>query len=502
MTVNPLTDKKRAAPEPPRLGIRALARDATVYGGARVLLKSLAFLLVPLYAHYLSRREFGQLDTILASVAVVDVLISANMDGVFARFYFDRENATWRRGVITLYLVIEALYPAVIVGSLIAFAGPLARGPLNAPELAGFLVIALVDVYLTNIVDLPMMLSRLRRKPLTFAFYSITRGLIQILFSVLLVAVWHLGPKGILLASLISVCAAFVFTLPQYARDLTRSIPWRTGLEMVTFAWPGIVGGLAFYGLGLADRFIVRHYHGYGDVGLYGVAFRYSQIVAVAVLSFRFGWTQWHYSWLRSNRHPNMVARGASYYFFAIGLLTVIVSAWISPLFRIILPARFWDASQAVAPLCLAAVATGAYNVFSVGLNVTRRMRLLAPMALAGSAIAVGLYFALIPRFSYVGAAWATVGGFAALATLVLTVAQRIYPVPWDWRRITLAVGLCTALTLVTLAIDAWLPLLPSLPVRIAVTLAYPLALRAAGFFPADDRAAAYATLRKRLGRT
>src|SRR5688500_13432727 len=41
-----------------RPGIAALARDATIYGGTRVLLKSLAFLLVPLYAAFLSPTQF------------------------------------------------------------------------------------------------------------------------------------------------------------------------------------------------------------------------------------------------------------------------------------------------------------------------------------------------------------------------------------------------------------------------------------------------------------
>lgn len=482
---------------PQRSGVAALARDAAIYGGARVLLKSLAFLLVPLYAAYLSREQAGDLGLVLATVAIVDVLITANMDGVFARFYFDRDDALWRRQVITLYLLIETLYPAVIVGTLIAFSGALSDRVLGTGELAAFFVLALCDVYLTNVVDLPMILCRLRRKPFTFAVYSVTRGVTQIVLSVLLVAVWHLGVKGILIASLASVCLAFGLTLREYARDLTRRVPWSVGKEMISFAWPGIVGGLAFYGLGLADRFIVRHYHGKGDVGLYEFAFRYSQVVIVAVFAFRLGWTQWHYSWFRSGRHPQMVARGASYYFFATGLLAVLLSAWIVPIFHLIMPERFWPATEAVPPLALAAVLTGAYTLFAVGLNVTKRMRLLPPMALVGSATAVGLYFLLVPPYSFVGAAWATVGGFATLAALVLLVSQRIYPVPWDWYRIGLALGLCAGLCVLSLGVDAWLAVDVSIPARIGIVAAYPIALRVLGFFPPADRAAMRSRLRK-----
>ncbi len=479
-----------------RLGIAGLAGDAAFYGAARAVLKSLAFLLVPLYAHFLAPAEFGRLELVLATVALVDVVISAGMDGVFARFYFDRDTPDWRRRIITLYLLIESVYPALVVFPLVIFSAGLSDRIFGVETYAGFFVIALVDIYLTNIVDLPMNLTRLRRRRRRFAFYSLARGLTQIVFTVLLVAVWHLGVKGILIASLVAVGVAFALTLREYLFDLTRRIDWRVGLEMAQFAWPGIIGGLAFYGMNMLDRFFVKHYHGLADAGLYGVAFRYSQVVVVAVLAFRMGWTPWHYPWLRSGRHRQMVARGAMYYFFATGFLAVFVAAWILPVFHVLMPERYWDATRAVAPLALAAVCMGAYTVFAVGLNVTKRMRLLPPLAVAGAALAVGLYFALIPPFSFVGAAWATVGAMAGLSLLVLAVSNRIYPVPWDRGRIVLVLGLAVGLCLASLAVDAWLPIALSVPARIGITIAFPAALLAAGFFPRADLEALRSRLR------
>ena len=158
-----------------RLGIAALAGDAAFYGSVRAVLKSLAFLLVPLYAHFLAPTEFGRLELVLATVALVDVIITAGMDGVFARFYFDRDDPDWRRRIITLYLLIETVYPALVVFPLVIFSASLSDRVFGVETYAAFFAIALVDIYLTNIVDLPMNLTRLRRKRRRFGFYCCAR---------------------------------------------------------------------------------------------------------------------------------------------------------------------------------------------------------------------------------------------------------------------------------------------------------------------------------------
>jgi len=490
-----LRDSQREDDEVPRqLGVSALAQDAAIYGGTRVLVKSLAFLLVPLYAAFLSPSQFGVLELVLATTAFVDVFI--NLPGTLARFYFDQDERLWRRQVVSAYFAIEAVFPAFLIGALVLFSDGLADRIVGTETAAALFVIALCDLYVTNVVDLPMALCRLRRKPLTFAAYALTRGVTMAAFSVLFVAIWQLEVKGILLASLTSGCVVFALSVREYARDLTWRVPRGLIREMLTFSWPSIVSGVAFYALNFVDRFLVKAFHGTADTGLYGTAYRYSQVVLVGVFAFRMGWTQWHYSWLHSGRHPEMVARGANYYFLGVGFLAAFLALWILPLFHLVMPESFWEATKAVAPLGLAVAGTGAFTVFGVGVNVTKRMRLLLPISIGAAAVAVGLYFLLIPPYSFVGAAWATAASFALMALAMLAVCQRIYPVPWEWRRMLLAVGVTVGLCFAALALDSFAPFAASLPVRVLLTVAYPVALVLLGFFPPGDLAA----IRSRAG--
>ena len=482
-----------------RLGVAGLASDAVVYGGTRALLKSLSFLLVPLYAHFVAPAEFGRLELVLATVAIVDVLITAGMDGVFARFYFDRDARLWRRQIISLYLVIESVYPAFVVFPLVLLSAQLSDGIFGTAEYAGFFVIALVDVYLTNIVDLPMTLTRLRRRRRRFVAYSLTRGLTQIVLTVLLVAVWHLNVKGILIASLASVGVAFVVTLREYVPDLTRRIDWRVGRRdgllrvardhrrprllcprparpLLRQALPRPRGCRSLRrrvplqpG---GSRCRARVPDGLGAVALPVAAQRAPSADGRAR----------HALLLPRDRFPGRPRLGVD-------------AARLPPAHaRALLGCRARDRAARARR-----GRDGRLHDFPRGLQ-RQEAHAARPAArglrLRGSR--VGLYFLLIPPFSFVGAAWATAAAFTCLSLLVLAVSNRIYPVPWDWRRMGLAVGLTVAGALLSLGVDAWLSVPVSIPVRLAITAAYPLLLYALGFFPPGDLAAARSRLRKR----
>ena len=89
---------------------------------------------------------------------------------------------------------------------------------------ASLIVIALVDLYLTNIVDISMSLTRMRRSRGRFALYALIRGLTYVTLAVLLVAVWELGVKGHPGRLADSAIIVFVVSAREYVPDLIRGV--------------------------------------------------------------------------------------------------------------------------------------------------------------------------------------------------------------------------------------------------------------------------------------
>jgi hypothetical protein len=111
----------------------------------------------------------------------------------------------------------------------------------------------------------------------------------------------------------------------------------------------------------------------------------------------------------------------------------------------------------------------------------------------------VGLNFVLIPRYGFIGAAWANAVAYALQAGIAFGFSQRFYPVRYEYGRLArvAAAGLFAYLA-GRLIPD--LPPLAAIAVRAAVVLGVFVGLlRASGFFRPDEMAV-LARVRRRAG--
>ena len=122
------------------------------------------------------------------------------------------------------------------------------------------------------------------------------------------------------------------------------------------------------------------------------------------------------------------------------------------------------------------------FATLAIGSGRARRTQLNWVVTGAGAAANVGLNFWLIPRWGMVGAAISTAAAYVVLFVGMTLYAQRVYPVPYQWRRVVTCVAAAIGLTIAARA--AQLPLAPSF----LLVLAYPLVLAGLGFYLPAER--------------
>jgi O-antigen/teichoic acid export membrane protein len=142
----------------------------------------------------------------------------------------------------------------------------------------------------------------------------------------------------------------------------------------------------------------------------------------------------------------------------------------------------FWPGADVVAPLAFAGALWGAYTVVAIGIGRLRRTQFNWVITGSAAAIDVVLNLLLIPTYGIRGAATAALTAFAFMFVAMAAYSQRLYPVPYQWRRVATVLLTAAGLTVVGRLVDR-------LDVSIALVLAYPLVLLAFGFYLPFERA-------------
>jgi O-antigen/teichoic acid export membrane protein len=168
----------------------------------------------------------------------------------------------------------------------------------------------------------------------------------------------------------------------------------------------------------------------------------------------------------------------ASWAALALGLL----APWIV---QVLAPANeaFWPGERVVAPLAFAGALFAGYIVVSIGIGRARRTGFNWVITGTAAVVNVVLNLALVPAYGMEGAAAAALVSFAVLFGFMAVHAQRVYPVPYQWRRVATALGVAAALAVAGKATDV------PLAGAIGLALAYPIALLPLGFYLPAERA-------------
>jgi O-antigen/teichoic acid export membrane protein len=173
---------------------------------------------------------------------------------------------------------------------------------------------------------------------------------------------------------------------------------------MTKFSIPLTIGGLAYWGLSSVDRFMIRTFLGFDDLGLYSISVTFASYVVVITSVFSNIWHPTVYKWIDDGVNIDKISQVVKLSSFSICLLWCLsgVFSWIIPL---VLPT---DYSRVV---YLFPVAVGGPLLYLlsettvVGINISKKTVYSMIASITAVLSTAGLCYFLLPKVGVVGAA-------------------------------------------------------------------------------------------------
>lgn len=476
---------------------QSFLKHAVVYGLASMLTQIAGFVLLPLYTRYLSQSEYGVLEIVgrIAETAPT-LLLFGGFRQALLTFYQQAPDEAERRQVVSAAFVLAACACLCGIALTVLLVQPLHGLILTKVDhCESLLTLALFGLLFEPFTMLPLAILQSRVQSLRFVLIAFAQFLTLVAVRTVLVVCCGWGVAGVLAGTLLTTVSYGILLTISELRRGTVVPRWQTLRGLFLFALPFLPGSLCFFVLQHGDRFFLLRFASTAEVGTYSLGYKLALAVGTFSLTpLYMVWSARMYEAADKPGAPFLFGRVftrvlAAFVFVGLGL-----ALFQDEIVHFVAGPAFANASPIIAPVVLAGYFQTAGALMDAGFYIRRRTPLKLRLTLEATAVMLVLYAVLIPLFAGLGAALATLGGFAYLAVRTWQTTQRIFLVHYEWRRLatclTLAIGLWTLSRLLPLGSGA-------LVVRAMLFISWPVLLCQFGLLSSEETEYALNTLRR-----
>lgn len=413
--------------------------------------KILSFLLVPLYTAVLSTQEYGTADLVTTSVNLIMPLATCLIYESTLRFALDKSEDRRQIFSIGFWLTCLGILTIVVLAQFLRLSS------IFRDYVWLFILYYISLAFFNHIMQYVKGIEKVR----VYAMAGVLNTFVYIFTNIVLLLLLRVGIKGYLLAFVIghTVSAVYALWFSRAYRDLIswKKIRREKVVEMLKYSIPMIPNAVSWWVSNSSDKYILLLFWGTAVNGLYSVAYKIPSILTMAINIFIGAWqisavdefgsevSRKFYSDIYRKYEALLFTGGA---FLILG--TKILASFL-------FSDDFFQAWRYTPVLILASVFNSMAAFVGSIYTSAKKTSMLFLSTLVAAFVNIILNFLLIPEFSGMGAAVATLISYAVVWLIRVVDSKKIMELQVNYV-VTLAA--CCAITAEIVFVcmsDAWL---------------------------------------------
>jgi O-antigen/teichoic acid export membrane protein len=423
--------------------IRKLFQSTLVYGATNTVISGAKFLLIPVYAHYLSSVQYGYLGTANTIGALAVTFGLFGLERSVAREYFDYLHdkaslSTYFRTLLGFLLGLNMAIVAVFWGGGALFSVWI-EGAIKLPYYP-YIPIVGITTLATAFYSVLMVSIQVSERPRTFAAAQIVRfGITAVVTLVMLI--WaRAGALGVLIGELagsaLVACALVVMQwkvlMPEPSGGPGGALRFDAGMlrKTIWYGAPFIAVSLCGWLMGGLDRIVLAMYREMSDVGIYSFSSSLSQGLKIVITAANAAYLPFFMRLASMNEGARDVfGHTGDLYATVLGTACAAGMLFAKEVVALIAPPEYHSAHAVVSLLLASVYFIGIQSLVVLPIMHVKKTALL-PWIIAIAGVAnVALSFSLIPIWGLWGAACSCLLSSMIFMGVTLGAAQRCYKV-------------------------------------------------------------------------
>ncbi|WP_290069712.1 lipopolysaccharide biosynthesis protein [Muribaculum intestinale] len=445
-------------------GVKSLAKDTAIYGVSSIVGRFLNWCLVPLYTRLFPEDMYGVVTYVYSIVALALIILTYGMETGFFRFA-NHERYSNPDEVYSTSLTSLGFTSTLFFALVLLFLEPVSR----AMECGGhesYVWMMALAVAIDAYSCIPFAYLRYKKRPVRFAMLKLVNIGLNIVLNIffLLICPWlmrvapgwvewfyvaNLGIGYIFLSNLIASAVTLLMLLPDIVR-IPLKFNGRLLREMLAYSFPLLVLGIAGIMNQTLDKIlypVLATSDAMAGLGIYGANYKIAIVMVMFIQAFRFAYEPFIFSQSRERGDNKLQAyRDAMKYFVIFALFIFLGVMYYLDILRYFVRPDYWAGLKVVPVIMAAEFFFGVFFNLSLWYKLTDKTVWGTWFSLLGLAVTVGLNVLLVPRYGYMGCAWAAFCCYGVMMLASYFVGNAKYPIGYNVGRLMFYVGLAAVL--------------------------------------------------------
>jgi len=407
--------------------LKELLKEGGLYTLATLLTKGVSLMLIPFYTSYFSTEDYGLLEYLAVFGGFINGFFSLQIYQGLARYVADNSTSIEDKKAFASTGLYATIAMFSLFSLIIFFNRPFYTEKLIGGNNQHLLILFTIQLCLSNVFHYLNTYIKYDRNVKLFALISFVYSLLNIIIIIFLVAGLSFGIESIFYASMVTSALFIIFQIIVLRKKLTLKFSKNHLKTLLKFSLPLVPAVLSFTIMVFTDRWFIKEYLNLSELGIYGVGYKFSSVVVIIATAFSMALSPIIYNRYKDENVQKDISRIFNL-FIGVGMFFIfLISIFSKETIEIFTDSKFHDA-QYLMPIFYFTVGISLLTMFSLGLQIQKKTKTIAIIALIGAVLNLVLNIVLVPKNGVYGAATAT---FIAVGTHSITtfyLSQKEFP--------------------------------------------------------------------------
>ncbi len=427
---------------------RKLAGQTLVYGLGTIVPRFLNyFVLTPVYTRIFKDVQYGIVNELYAYIVFLLILLTYGTETGFFRFSKEEDPRKVFSNIMTSIFGTTLIFLV-----LIYFLYPSIAEALQYEDRSYLILLFSCVVALDAFSAVPFAKLRQQEKAKRFGYLKIFNVIANLFFNLVFFGIFpflqkHYPDSGIVILYNPSIGVGYVFianllasllTLILLLPDITinlRLFDFSLLKRILRYSFPLLFVGLAGAINEVADKFLLKMLipgkeEALSQIGIYGANYKIGMLMTIFIQMFRYAAEPFYFSKMKDLDARAVYARVMKY-FFLFGLVIFLFVTLYLDVVKFFIGSEFHAGLNIVPVILIANLFLGIVYNLSIWYKLSNRTGYGALIAFIGAGVTVSFNVFLIPKYGYVGAAWATLSCYMVMTGVSYALSRRFYAIPY-----------------------------------------------------------------------